>query len=212
MRLREMLRLTRAPFAPTAAWDVLGATALALAAGGRSVASLGLTAWTLLALTAVFVYAAGMVLNDLVDRERDRTLAPDRPIPRGDIPVRVAVLLFVVLAAGASLLGGGPAGDARLVWAAIVFSMLYDAFAKASVAGGALTLGLARGANAAVGVLPLVLARVAPAWTLLGPLAIGLYAAAVTLWSTTEEEAAPLRRVVARVLVLLAFLLAGLLS
>jgi len=212
VRLSDLLRLTRAPFAPTAAWDVLAATALALAAADLPLATLPVASWALLALTVLLVYAAGMAANDLADRQADRSKAPDRPIPAGRVSVVQATMLVLLLASGALLLGGGPAGSRPAVAAAVLLAALYDFGAKRSVVAGAAAMGLVRAASAAVGVLPLVVAHVTPAWALLGPLAIGLYAAAITLWSTTEDEAGPGRRIVARVLVLAAFALAGALA
>ena len=41
----------------------------------------------LLVAASVFLYLAGMVLNDVYDVEIDRRERPDRPLPSGRIPV-----------------------------------------------------------------------------------------------------------------------------
>ena len=69
--MRDWLRLIRFPLAATAAWDALACLALALAAGGRGLATYGPAAWGLLALTSCLTYAFGMAANDIVDRARD---------------------------------------------------------------------------------------------------------------------------------------------
>jgi 4-hydroxybenzoate polyprenyltransferase len=152
-----------------------------------------------------------MVGNDLADRERDRKLAPARPLPSGRVSARAAGALLGAGVALALGLGGGPSGSRWAVGGALVAALLYDGLLKRFLVPGAVALGLARAANAATGVLPLVLAGAAPWTALLAPLAVGLYAAGVTVWSTTEEVDSTARRVVARVLAASGFLGSGLL-
>ncbi len=207
--MRDWLRLIRFPLAATAAWDALACLALALAGGGQGLATYGVSSWALLALTSLLTYAFGMAANDIADRARDRTLAPTRPLPSGAVAVPAAVVLLVLLGLGALALGGGPAGDRRVVAVALALALLYDFLTKRWLVPGVLTMGGVRLANASVGVLPLVLAGAAPAYVLLAPFAIGLYAAGVTLWSTTEETDSETRRLIARLLLIGAFTLAG---
>lgn len=47
-------------------------------------------------LAAFFVSAGGMVINDYFDRDLDRTLRPDRPIPRGEIHAGTALMLAIL--------------------------------------------------------------------------------------------------------------------
>ncbi len=207
--LRDWLRLTRAPLAPTAPWDSVACLGLALTAAGQELASVAWYAWGLLVLTSLCVYAFGMALNDLADRERDRVLAPDRPLPSGALSPRGATALVVLLGAAALALGGGPAGSRIATAIALLLALLYDVLLKANLAGGVATMGGVRFANAAIGVWPLVAAGAAPWTALLPPLAVGTWAAAVTLWSTTEEVDSARRRRLARALGVLAFGAAG---
>ncbi len=209
--LRSWLRLVRLPLAPTAAWDAAACLALALTFAGRGLGTVEPLGWILLVATSLLVYGAGMAANDLADRKRDANIAPDRPLPAGQIRPRSALALVLLLAGGAVALGGGPAGSREAVIAAVLFAAVYDFGTKRSLAAGAVTMGLVRFANASVGVVPLVLVGAAPPIALLGPAAVGCYAAAVTVLSTTEEVDSAGRRVVTRVLAGLAFAVAGLL-
>jgi 4-hydroxybenzoate polyprenyltransferase len=212
MAVRDWLRLVRLPLAPTAAFDAVACLALARAAAGLPVGTAAPLEVALLAATSLLVYGAGMAANDWADRERDRAIAPGRPLPSGRIAPGAALALALLLAAGALALGGGPSGSRAAVATALALAFAYDLLAKRFVVPGAATMGSVRAANGSVGVWPLVLSGAAPATALLGPLALGLYSAAVTLWSTTEEDDAPARRVVARGLAAAAFALAGVAS
>jgi 4-hydroxybenzoate polyprenyltransferase len=214
LAVRDWLRLARVPLAPTAAFDAVACALLARAGGFSRPALPWPTPASLAALaaTSLLVYAAGMAGNDLADRRRDAVLAPDRPLPAGRIGPGAA-WAFVLGGAGLAVaIGGGPDGDRRAVGAALLLAFAYDFALKRSVAAGALAMGLVRTCNAATAVLPLVLdGRTAPA-ALLPPVAVGLYSAAVTVLSTTEELRSRARALVARLLALLAFLGAAALS
>jgi hypothetical protein len=146
-----------------------------------------------------------MGLNDWADRDRDRLIAPDRPLPSGALSPGPALVVVLLLGAAAVLLGGGPAGARGTVLTALAATALYDLSLKSRPFPGAVALGLSRAANAAVGVLPLVAAGVAPAWTLLGPAAVGVYAAGITVLSTTEDHPSRERTWSARMLAAAAY-------
>lgn len=62
----------------------------------------GLEPWSefaLLILATSGLYLAGMVFNDVFDRERDAQERPNRPIPSGKVSLRNAILLGIVLLA-----------------------------------------------------------------------------------------------------------------
>ena len=212
--MRAWLRFFRVPMAPTAAWDSAACLALALTAAGRTLGGTAPLDWLVLALTSLALYAFGMGLNDLADRDRDARLAPDRPLPSGAIDPRRASVLVMGFGGLAVALGGGPMGFRPAAIAAVVFAALYDLALKRSAVGGAVSMGLVRFSNASLGVWPLVLGGRAPWWTLLAPVAVGLYSAAITVWSTTEDldvHAGARRRLLSRVLAISAFALAGVL-
>jgi 4-hydroxybenzoate polyprenyltransferase len=151
MSALALLRLVRWPGALTAAANAMtgffvahprtthaeAVAAIAVAAGGA------------------LVYAGGVVLNDVADAERDRTIHPGRPIPSGEVAAGAANTFgLVLLVAGAGLsmaLGGLTAGAATA--AAALFAFAYDFAAKDFRLRGAAMLGLARASNALAGVL-----------------------------------------------------------
>jgi 4-hydroxybenzoate polyprenyltransferase len=209
--LKDLLRLLRVPLAPTAACDAVACLLLALGAGSVA-GSPGPLDWAMLVATSLCIYGFGMGLNDWADRERDRLLNPARPLPSGRLPPALALGVVLLLGVAALALGGGPIGSWEAVGLALLLAAFYDLAAKHVFVPGALSMGGVRAVNAAIGVLPLVRAGLAPAWTLLPPLAVGCWSAAVNVLSTTEEAPSAARVRVARVLALLALVLAATLA
>ena len=209
--LKPWLRITRLPLAPTAVCDVVACTLFALSVGGRGASSLQLPVWLLLGLTSLLIYAFGMALNDLADREVDRWKDASRPLPSGELragPVTVAVLLF---GSGALVLGAF-LGALIPVAVAVCFALLYDTVLKRSLVGGALAMGAVRFSNASLAAWMIVYAGQAPVSVLLAPACIGLYSASVIVLSTTEDHPHPQRVWIARVMASLAFIGAALLA
>ena len=109
--LKAYIDLTRAHFLP--AWPFIFCSGLVLA-----FANYGGFSWALtikVALIGLFGFEAGFVLNDYVDRNRDRldvenTLTDywrpfkERPIPSGKISSKNAFWLFILLAGVTSAL------------------------------------------------------------------------------------------------------------
>jgi 4-hydroxybenzoate polyprenyltransferase len=161
------------------------ATALADVLAGYAVAGLGNPAalgWLL--VSTACLYAGGVVLNDVFDRDLDRTERPERPIPSGRVTVPAAstlgggLLAFGVLAASQATAAAGLVATAT---AASV--LLYDAWGKRQGLLGPVNMGMCRGLNLLLGIAaaPPVLAE---AWPLaLLPLA---YITAVTAVSRGE--------------------------
>ena len=87
MQTKAFLRLIRLPNVFTAACNSLA---------GALVAGVGFDRWPaliMLALSSMCIYAAGILWNDLFDLEEDRRERPTRPLPSGQIPVRLAWLV-----------------------------------------------------------------------------------------------------------------------
>ena len=216
-RAADWLRLTRLPLAPTTACDVVACALLARAPGFLTrggAEALSAADALLLAATSVLVYVAGMTANDWFDRERDRTIHPERPIPAGRVHERAAFVLVFLSGAGAVALGGGPAGSRGLVAGALALALAYDGVAKRRLGTGCLAMGGVRACNAATGALPLVLVGATSPWALAAPLLLGLYSAGITAHSTSEDRPQPYARrlLFARAAALVAFLGAGVLS
>ena len=204
--MHAWLRVTRVPFAATAILDALACLLLAYAASGRTVTGLDVGGVLLLAATSLLLYLAGMAGNDWADRARDAVIAPGRPIPSGALSPTAVAVFVVIASAGALALGGGPLGDRLWVAASLACAIAYNAGAKRALVPGALMMAGTRFANAGIVAGPLVLAGDAPIWVLAGPLSLGLYSAAITVLSTTEEVERPARIWIARGMTAASFL------
>jgi 4-hydroxybenzoate polyprenyltransferase len=118
----------------------------------------------LLLVCSASLYSAGIVLNDLADREIDRVERPQRPLPAGRVTVRTAWMLgiiLVIVGLGTSYgaewvrpMGNadiGPAHRALFIACALVAAIfLYDFVIKATPAGPIL-LGVCRALNLVLG-------------------------------------------------------------
>lgn len=201
--MKPWLRLIRLPLAPTAICDSLACGLLAYAAAGHDLPVL--PDWLALAATSFLLYSFGMAANDYADRTVDRMKNPDRPLPAGHIAPAAALVLLLLLAGASLLVAGGPIGSVQPVSVAVVFALLYDFALKRRVLPGAASMGCVRFANASIAVWPLVLDGSVSWLLLLPPACIGLYSAAVTVFSTTEDFDAPGRVTAGRILAALAF-------
>jgi hypothetical protein len=160
-------------------------TALADVLAGFAVAGLGEIAalpWLLPATACL--YAGGVVLNDVFDRDIDRIERPERPIPSGRMAAGRAAVL------GGALLAGGIAFASQAnIWAMAVaiaiaaLVLFYDAKGKRHIETGPITMGACRALNLLLGIAarPSVLASAWPIGVI--PL---LYIAGVTLLSRGE--------------------------
>jgi 4-hydroxybenzoate polyprenyltransferase len=102
------------------------------------------------ALISIGLYGFGMSLNDLIDRRRDRQLAPHRPLPSGRIGVVTAHVICVLLALLAVVGGlvyarwtGNMMSLLLVAWTGLLIAF-YDLAGKYLVGPGLLTLGLIR--------------------------------------------------------------------
>ena len=137
-----------------------------------------------LILSSCCLYAGGVVLNDVFDRDLDRIERPERPIPSGRVSTpRAAALGGGLLAAGvasgavASLAAGG------IALAIALLVLLYDAWGKRQAPIAPLNMALCRALNLMLGVAA-VPAALSGAWPIAAvPL---LYIYAVTVLSRGE--------------------------
>ncbi|PIB25250.1 UbiA-like protein EboC [Maribacter sp. 4G9] len=178
-------RLARPANLPTAAADIFAGIALALfstivgipeffSVNGQGILSL--------VFASVFLYAGGVVFNDVFDAKLDAVERPERPIPSGLIPKNQAViwglLLFVFglyLAFSVHQVSGGIAGI-------LIFSILvYDALAKKHSFFGPLVMGICRALNLLLGMS--ILGQLDLWWVSLVPM---IYIFAITLISRGE--------------------------
>jgi 4-hydroxybenzoate polyprenyltransferase len=97
------------------------------------------------------LYLAGMVFNDVFDREIDAQERPKRPIPSGRVALRGAMVLGTIfVAAGLAL--AAIAGINSLIVACLLTSaiFLYDGLLKSTIVGP-LVMGLCRFLNVMLG-------------------------------------------------------------
>ncbi|AKB82320.1 Digeranylgeranylglyceryl phosphate synthase [Methanosarcina barkeri 3] len=134
--LKAYLDLTRAHFLP--AWPLVSCSGLLLA-----FANYGGFSWALtikVALMGLLGFEAGFILNDYVDRNRDRldvenTLTrywrpfKERPIPSGKVSSKIAFSLFILLVAIVSvLILTLPYPNSLYVFAIMIYSYGIEAF------------------------------------------------------------------------------------
>ena len=221
-RLRAYLELVRLPNVFTALADVtMGFLFTHEAFGPRDGWVLGL----LLAASGL-LYAAGVTLNDLFDREVDARERPGRPIPSGRVSVAAARRLgWGLLATGAAMacLAAGVAAVRRPAVVAVGLAgmiVLYDAapLRRQSLAPAATPGRFRRVAAAAKGLSPLAMGACRMLNVLLGmsvqPIpwrgehwlvagAIGIYIVGVTLLAKNENrENSPWQVAMAAVVIL----------
>lgn len=180
------LILMRPANLPTAAADIITGTAIA----GFFTSSLvkipqeTITDFILLILASVFLYAGGVVLNDVFDLKIDAEERPERPIPSGIVSLKTASILGgSLLAFGIilSLLCNLYTGLVALCLAGTI--VLYDALAKHHVFFGPLAMGFCRGLNLLLGMCVLGLPLFSKWIYILIPI---VYIFAVTLISRGE--------------------------
>lgn len=136
------------------------------------------------------LYLAGMVLNDLFDREIDARERPNRPIPSGRVSPRNAALfaaILIVVGIGAAASVGTNSLLVALILLANIF--LYDGWLKKTplgpiAMGGCRFLNIILGASASA-------ASVSDAFRtpqLLVAIGMGIYVAGVTWFARKEAE------------------------
>jgi 4-hydroxybenzoate polyprenyltransferase len=173
-------------------------TALADVAAGYAVAGHAVHAaridpfvLALLLMTSAGLYLAGMVFNDVFDREIDARERPGRPIPSGRVPLDQAVILggmLMVVGIGAAAAAGESSLIVALLLTAAIFA--YDGWLKATPLGP-VAMGACRFLNVLLGASghPEAITvwrdgwSLAPFWVAAG---MGLYIAGVT-WFAREE-------------------------
>ncbi|MBU2903851.1 UbiA-like protein EboC [Arenibacter algicola] len=155
--LKGYLRLARPANLPTAAADVLAGAAISGVFMGVSLNAdwnlsiLGDLA--LLVFSSVFLYAAGVVLNDVFDHKLDKTERPERPIPSGLVSVQAAAIfggVLMNLGVLFSFLVGSVSGMVAVSLGLSI--LLYDALGKHHSFFGPLNMGVCRGLNLLLGV------------------------------------------------------------
>lgn len=135
------------------------------------------------------LYMAGMVFNDVFDRDKDAQFRPDRPIPSGQIPLRSAVVTGIGLLL-AALVAAGAAGLGSLSVAGLLALMVlaYDGWLKRTPFGPA-AMGACRFLNVLLGAS--VVQQAATIWSppqLPVAAGLGIYVAGITWFARREAQ------------------------
>lgn len=156
-KIRGYLQLCRPANLPTAAADVLAGLAIA---GLFNVTDF---IWDpnlvfplealLLVASSVFLYAGGVVMNDVFDADLDASERPERPIPSGVVSLKSATILGSLLLLVGFLISLSVSEYTGIVAAILVIAILsYDKFAKHYGFFGPLNMGICRGLNLLLGI------------------------------------------------------------
>lgn len=179
-------RLARPANLPTAAADIFAGTAI----GGLYIeqnplevlsSESGLS-FLFLVLSSVFLYAGGVILNDVFDYRLDKIERPERPIPSGVVPLVSASIygaLVLLIGIGFAFLVSQLSGLISLALALSI--LLYDGLAKKHEFFGPLVMGICRGLNLVLGMS--ILGDFIYAWLAIIPV---VYIFAITLISRGE--------------------------
>ncbi len=181
-RVRSVLQLMRFPAVFTALADIV----LGFISNHRGIAGFERTFGLLLG-ASFGLYLAGMVFNDVFDRDIDARERPQRPIPSGRISLRFAVVLGLALLAG-GLLCAALAGMQSLAIAAGLTAAIfaYNAILKRTPLGP-IGMGACRFLNVMLGASGHSLALAVWSryqWQLAA--AMGLYIVGVTWFARNE--------------------------
>jgi len=193
--LRKYLELIRVPNVLTAACDVWAGYFIILAIPDLRGAVEGVTVaghavgLLLLVPAGCLFYAAGVIFNDVVDFERDKSLRPQRPLPSGKMARNTAFAVGVVLAVAAICLCMITGSPARVI---IGFALLgcivgYDVLAKRSRVAGPVVMALCRTLNISLG-LGLTFGMIANyPLVILAPAIMFAYVLGISLAGLAEE-------------------------
>ena len=179
--MRPWLHIARISNLPTVWTNVTAAWFLA----GGALADVRL-AWLLLA--GSLLYTGGMILNDAMDVKFDRKYRPERPIPMGQISLRAAWAVGVVMlltgATIAAFSGANPKITAFLVAGIVLYNLFHKKWAGSVIIMGACRLLLY--VMAASAVVPFQAAG--PMLVLPYAVALGCYIVGISVAARLESK------------------------
>ncbi|WP_221390517.1 UbiA-like protein EboC [Dyadobacter sp. NIV53] len=175
--LKPYLQLTRPANLVTAIADILA---------GMAIAQFTFSSFqpTYLLLSTLGLYAGGVVMNDVFDAKLDSIERPERPIPSGNVPLKVAAVMGISLLFLGILSAAMFSLESGLIAITIaLLTVIYNRFAKHHAFLGPLTMGMCRGGNLILGMS--VLPESIEKWGLIALLPIA-YIFAITMISQDE--------------------------
>jgi len=139
-RWRAYFLLSRVSNLPTVWSNVMAGAAVS----GAAFAPIDI-GW--LAAGLSLLYTAGMLLNDLFDRDSDAKYRPDRPLPAGDVSfVEVMRAAIIFMAFGVAIIASRRDAVVTLPWSgALVLAILYYNWRHKRDPLGPLWMGICRG-------------------------------------------------------------------
>ena len=185
-RLLAFAQLLRLPNVFTAFADIAMTACVAIAVL-PAITGEYLQTLALLAAASGCLYLAGMVWNDVFDREEDRRDRPFRPLPSGRIALRTAAILGNIL----TLLGVGFAVGAGAVVIGIGLGgavLLYDAWLKRTPIGP-VAMAACRFLNVMLGLSAIPEELLADGLRVHIAGVVGVYIVGVTWFARTEASA-----------------------
>jgi len=149
-------KLTRPANLPTAMADIMAGSSIS----GFTVLIISDTSFNgpiylsliTLIFASIFLYAGGVVLNDVFDYKIDQIERPERPIPKGDVSLKGAAIFGTgLLLSGIilSFLTNYLSGIIALILAVSI--LIYDSVSKKNQILGPLNMGLCRAFNLVLG-------------------------------------------------------------
>lgn len=184
-KLMGFARLARPANLPTAASDILAGIAIGLYL--QNIDALPFVEENIgsvlaLLFSSIFLYAGGVVFNDVFDAELDAVERPERAIPSGLIPLRQAIVWGIfLLTMGVLLAFVCNALSGSIAIALTIAIVTYDAYFKKHGFLGPLNMGICRGLNLLLGMS--ILGLVSHWWVSIVPV---IYIFAITLISRGE--------------------------
>ena len=155
-RLKAYFQLCRPANLPTAAADIIAGMSIAGLLAQMDAPQLPWVEFypaLFLVLASVFLYAGGVVLNDVFDVEIDKVERPERPIPSGRVKLgnaRMFGFVLLLVGIGFAFLTKRESGFIAVFLAVAILS--YDRFAKHHPFFGPLNMGICRGLNLLMGI------------------------------------------------------------
>ncbi len=147
------LRLMRPANLPTAAADIFAGVALAgLFSASTNVLPIVIPILFLI-FSSIFLYAGGVVLNDVFDVEVDKIERPERSLPSGLIPLKSAAFfgaILLLIGIALAFLVNNLSGIIAILLALSI--VLYDGYSKKYDFLGPLNMGFCRSLNLLLGV------------------------------------------------------------
>jgi 4-hydroxybenzoate polyprenyltransferase len=177
LQLFRVPNLFTVPGDPVAGFFLAGGAVFAQATDLAAACGVGLS-----------LYAAGLVLNDLVDEQTDRTERPGRPLPSGGVrrPHAFAACVGLFATAGAlSILCGGATPAVTAVLALAVLA--YNLWSKRVPVLGELNMASCRALSLLVGVSAAGTVPYVP-YLALGIASVFLYVTSVTIVARFEAD------------------------